>query len=142
VHIPHAMSYSVATLRHEFTATGYEERDPMVPHGIAVVINAPAAFRFTAQANPRRHLEAAGALGVDVDGASLDDAGEILAKAFISLMRQTGLPSGIAALGYGEADVPALAEGAFAQQRPLIMAPRAVSKQDLEGIYRNGMRYW
>jgi len=142
VHVPHAMSYSVATLKHEFTAKGYEERDPMVPHGIAVVINAPAAFRFTASANPSRHLEAAVALGADVAGVAPEDAGETLARAFISLMRETGLPSGIAALGYGEADIPALAEGAFAQQRPLVMAPRSVSKQDLEGIYRNALRYW
>jgi len=142
VHIPHAMSYAVATLKHEFTARGYEEREPMVPHGIAVVINAPAAFRFTAAANPARHLEAAAALGVDVAGARPEDAGRILADAFISLMRATGLPSGIAALGYGEADVPALAEGAFAQQRPLVMAPRTVSKQDLEGLYRDALRYW
>jgi len=142
VHIPHAMSYSVATLRHEFVASGYEEREPMVPHGIAVVINAPAAFRFTAQANPRRHLEAAAALGADVTDAAPEDAGEILALAFISLMRETGLPSGIAALGYGEADVPALAEGAFAQQRPLVMAPRSVSTKDLEGLYRDALRYW
>jgi alcohol dehydrogenase class IV len=142
VHIPHAMSYSVATLRHEYVATGYEEREPMVPHGIAVVINAPAAFRFTAQADPVRHLDAAAALGVDVAGARPEDAGAILAQAFIRLMRETGLPSGIAALGYSEADVPALAEGAYAQQRPLVMAPRAVSKQDLEGLYRDAMRYW
>ena len=142
VHIPHAMSYSVATLRHEFTARGYEEHEPMVPHGIAVVVNAPAAFRYTAMANPERHLEAAAALGVDVSGATPDDAGEILAGAFTRLMRATGLPSGIAALGYEEADVRALAEGAFAQQRPLVMAPRDVSKKDLEVLYREALRYW
>lgn len=142
VHVPHAMSYSVATLRHEFTAKGYEERDPMVPHGIAVVINAPAAFRFTACASPQRHLEAAAAMGADIAGAAPEDAGEILARTFISLMRATGLPSGIAALGYSEADVPALAQGAYAQQRPLVMAPRSVSKQDLEAIYRSALRYW
>lgn len=142
VHIPHAMSYSVATLKHVYTAGGYEDREPMVPHGIAVVINAPAAFRFTASANPQRHLEAAQAMGAKVEGAAPGDAGEILAQAFIALMRETGLPSGTAALGYGEADIPALAAGAFAQQRPLVMAPRSVTKADLEGIYRNGLRYW
>jgi hydroxyacid-oxoacid transhydrogenase len=142
VHVPHAMSYSIATLKHAFTARGYEEREPMVPHGIAVVINAPAAFRFTGLANPARHLDAAAALGVDVSGAQFEDAGPILADAFVALMRDTGLPSGIAALGYGEADLPALAEGAYAQQRPLVMAPRSVSKQDLEGIYRDALRYW
>jgi alcohol dehydrogenase class IV len=136
------MSYSVATLRHEFVAGGYEEREPMVPHGIAVVINAPAAFRFTAAANPARHLEAAAALGADVAGAAPEDAGEILARTFIALMRETGLPSGIAALGYGAADVTALAEGAYAQQRPLVMAPRSVSIEDLQGLYRDALRYW
>lgn len=142
VHIPHAMSYSVATLRHTYTASGYQDRDPMVPHGIAVVINAPAAFRFTASANPARHLEAAAALGVDVRGAAPEKAGEILANAFIALMRETGLPSGIAALGYSDADVPSLAEGAFAQQRPLVMAPCAVTKPDLEAMYHDAMHYW
>lgn len=114
----------------------------MVPHGFAVVINAPAAFRFTAPANPTRHMEAAAALGVDSDGSGPDNAGELLADAFIALMRQTGLPQGIAALGYGEADIPALAAGAYAQQRPLVMAPRAVSKADLEGLLRGALRYW
>jgi len=142
VHVPHAMSYSVATLRHAYTASGYEGLDPMVPHGIAVVINAPAAFRYTGPANPDRHLEAAAALGADVAGAAPEEAGEILARTFIALMRETGLPSGIAALGYSEDDVPALAEGAYAQQRPLVMAPRSVSRQDLESIYRAALRYW
>ena len=142
VHVPHAMSYSVATLKHEFTAKGYEGCAPMVPHGIAVVINAPAAFRFTAPANPGRHLQAAAALGADVAGIAPEEAGEVLAQAFIALMRETGLPSGIAALGYGDADVPALAEGAYAQQRPLVMAPRSVSHADLEAIYRDALRYW
>jgi hydroxyacid-oxoacid transhydrogenase len=142
VHIPHAMSYSIATLKHQFTASGYEEWEPMVPHGIAVVINAPAAFRFTAAANPARHLEAAAALGADVTGATPDDAGEILAQAFISLMRATGLPNGISALGYDEGDIPALAAGAYAQQRLLVIAPRGVSRPDLEGLYRDALSYW
>ena len=114
----------------------------MVPHGIAVVINSPAAFRFTAPAAPERHLEAAGALGADTSGAAPDDACEILSQAFIGLMKETGLPNGIAALGYGDDDVGALAKGAYAQQRPLVMAPREVSEDDLAGIYRQAMRYW
>jgi len=141
VHIPHAMSYSIATLRHEFTAAGYEERDPMVPHGIAVVINAPAAFRFTASANPGRHLEAAAALGADVAGAAPEDAGEILAQAFIALMRETGLPSGSPRwlcrrrrAGAGRGSVrPATASRHGAPQR---------FQQDLERLYRDALRYW
>lgn len=142
VHIPHAMSYSVATLKHEYTAVGYEELEPMAPHGIAVVLNAPAAFRFTAPAAPERHLEAAQAMGANIHDVSNDEAGEILAQRFIDLMRETGLPNGLNALGYAENDVPALAEGAYAQQRPLIMAPCTVSEANLADIYRDAMRYW
>lgn len=142
VHIPHAMSYSVATLKHEFTASGYERLGPMTPHGIAVVLNAPAAFRFTAPSAPERHLTAARAMGAEVHDVGNDLAGEVLAGRFVDLMQQTGLPNGLNALGFTEADVSALAEGAYAQQRPLVMAPCPVSMADLENIYRDALRYW
>ncbi|CAO3354947.1 hydroxyacid-oxoacid transhydrogenase [Azospirillum palustre] len=142
VHIPHAMSYSVAGMNHSFTATGYETVEPMVPHGISVVLNAPAAFRFTGPAAPEAHLRAAEALGADTRGASPEDGGELLATRLISMMRATGLPNGLSALGYGEADIPGLVRGAAAQQRLLTIAPRPVSEDDLRGLYADAMRYW
>ena len=142
VHIPHAMSYPVSQLNHAYTARGYEMADPMVPHGISVVVNAPAAFRFTAHAAPERHLRAAGALGVDVSAVDPADAGEVLAAALIEMMRETGIPSGIAELGYTDADIPRMAASAFTQQRPLVQAPLEVTEGDLATIYRGAMRYW
>ncbi len=142
VHIPHAMSYSVAGMNHSFTATGYEAVDPMVPHGVSVVLNAPAAFRFTGPAAPAAHLRAADALGADTRGASPEDGGELLATRLIAMMRATGLPNGLSALGYGEADIPGLVTGASAQQRLLTIAPRPVSDEDLRGLYAAAMRYW
>jgi len=114
----------------------------MVPHGLSVVINAPAAFRFTADAQPERHLEAAAALGADVSGAAPEDAGEILAERLETMMRQTNLPSGLEQIGYRDNDVPALVEGAYAQQRLLVMAPKEVTKDDLADLFRAAMRYW
>lgn len=90
---------------------------------------------------PARRREAAAALGADVTGAAPADLGGILARAFTSLMRETGLPNGIAGLSCGEADIPALAEGAYAGQRLLVMAPRSVSKADLQFLYRDALRY-
>jgi hydroxyacid-oxoacid transhydrogenase len=58
------------------------------------------------------------------------------------MMRATGLPNGLSALGYGEADIPGLVTGASAQQRLLTIAPRPVSDEDLRGLYRDAMRYW
>ncbi|TVR97737.1 MAG: iron-containing alcohol dehydrogenase [Rhodospirillales bacterium] len=142
VHIPHAMSYAVAGLNHRYRACGYEDDGPMVPHGLSVVINAPAAFRFTAEAAPERHLEVAAALGVDVRNHHPRDAGPLLAERLAAMMRETGLPGGLAEIGYGDDAVPALVEGAFQQQRLLTIAPRPVSRDDLAALFRAAMRYW
>jgi hydroxyacid-oxoacid transhydrogenase len=142
VHIPHAMSYSVAGMYHSFVAKGYEKAEPMVPHGISVVLNAPAAFRFTGPAAPQAHLRAAEALGADVRGVSHQDAGAVLATRLIELMRATGLPNGLSALGYGPDDIPGLVKGAIAQQRLLSIAPLPVREEDLHALYKDAMRYW
>ncbi|AWK86474.1 hydroxyacid-oxoacid transhydrogenase [Azospirillum thermophilum] len=142
VHIPHAMSYSVAGMNHSFVATGYEKAEPMVPHGISVVLNAPAAFRFTGPAAPQAHLRAAEALGADTRGAVAEDGGRLLADRLIEMMRATGVPNGLSALGYGEADIPGLVRGASAQQRLLTIAPCAVGDDDLRRLYADAMRYW
>ena len=55
VHIPHACSYPIAGLKHEWKPPGYPGEDRFVPHGIAVVLTAPASFRFTEPAAPERH---------------------------------------------------------------------------------------
>jgi hydroxyacid-oxoacid transhydrogenase len=142
VHVPHGMSYSVAGLVKDFIPDGYPKGDPMVPHGMSVIVNAPSVFRFTAEACPERHLDGAAWLGADTRGAGPKDAGEVLAKHLIDLMRSTGIPNGISGVGYGERDVDALSEGAFAQQRLLTNAPREVGRGDLEHLFRGAMRYW
>ena len=43
---------------------------------------------------------------------------------------------------FGEADAPALAEGAHPQQRLLTNSPRPVGKADLAGLFRGAMQYW
>ena len=81
-------------------------------------------------------------MGIDTRDAKLEDAGMILADCFIDLMKKTGLPNGLGALGYSEHDVPALAEGGFAQQRPLSMSPCTVSEEDLKNLYNDALQYW
>jgi hydroxyacid-oxoacid transhydrogenase len=142
VHLPHGMSYSVAGLVRDFRPDGYPKDEPMVPHGISVIVNAPSVFRFTAEACPERHFQGAAWLGADTRGAAEKDAGEVLAKHLIALMRDTGIPNGVSGVGYGEGDVDALSEGAFAQQRLLTNSPRDVSRDDLGRLFRSAMRYW
>jgi len=142
VHVPHGMSYAVAGLVRNFRPEGYPDAEPMVPHGMSVIVNAPSVFRFTAEACPERHLDSAAWLGADARGASPGDAGEIVAKRLIELMRATGIPNGIAGVGYGERDVDALSEGALAQQRLLTNSPREIGRDDLGRLFRGAMRYW
>jgi hypothetical protein len=88
------MSYSVAGMVRDFRPADYPDDEPMVPHGMSVVVNAPAAFRLTAKACPERHLYAAECAGADVRDAAPGDSGEILARYLAGLMRETGMPNG------------------------------------------------
>jgi alcohol dehydrogenase class IV len=141
VHLPHAMSYSVAGLVREYRAPGYPQSEPLVPHGISVVVNAPSVFRVTAATSPERHLAAAEALGADVRDAGPEDAAEALARTLVDAMRATGIPLGVAAVGYGESDVDALARGAIVQKRLVDNAPIAVDDEGMRGLFRGAMGY-
>lgn len=117
VHIPHACAYPIAGLKHEYSPPGYEGR--FVPHGISVIVTAPAAFAFTYDSSPDRHDHVTALLGGSIE----------------ELMRDLDVPS-LSDLGYGAEDVDALVEGALAQRRLLAVAPREVSAEDLAGIFR------
>lgn len=133
VHIPHANAYPIAGRVKDFRPEGYPGTDPMVPHGMSVALTAPEAFRFTFAASPERHLRAARLLAPDADAT--DDPAEQLPTVLTALMRDVGIPDGIGGVGYGEDDVPALVEGAMAQQRLLATSPRTVTPNDLAGIF-------
>ncbi|MEO7760677.1 MAG: hydroxyacid-oxoacid transhydrogenase [Casimicrobiaceae bacterium] len=142
-HLPHGMSYAVSGLVKDGTHfDGYPRDEAMVPHGMSVVLNAPSVYRFTACACPERHLHGAECLGADVRGATPDDAGEIVAKRLIELMRLTGIPNGLSAIGFGTSDIAALTDGAFPQKRVIGNAPRAVTREDLAGLFDGAMQYW
>ena len=132
VHLPHGMSYPVSGMVRDFVPAGYPVGRPLIPHGMSVILNAPAVFRFTAPADPGRHLEAARLMGADVSGARPEDAGEILARAIIALMRRTGMPNGLKAVGYGPEDVDALVAGTIVQHRVTKLSPRPASEADLK----------
>src|SRR3954453_13846736 len=114
VHIPHACAYPIAGLKHEYQPPGYPDDHPFVPHGHSVIVTAPAAFRFCYDADPERHHRVAELL--TGEPAHSPDAPP---EALRALMRDVGAPGGIGELGYEDDDIPALVEGALAQQRLL-----------------------
>ena len=68
VHIPHANAYPIAGRVRDYRPEGYPQDEPIVPHGMAVSLTAPEAFRFTFEAAPERHLKAARLLDPNVTG--------------------------------------------------------------------------
>ncbi len=142
VHLPHAMSYAVAGQVKDFHPAGYPEGEPMVPHGMSVIVNAPAVFRRTAATSPARHLEAAGWLGAEIRGADEGDAGPILATRIIDIMRALAMPNGVSGVGYAEEDLPALVRGTAAQERLLANAPIETDPLTLAALFRGAAAYW
>ena len=142
VHLPHGMSYPVAGMVRDFHPAGYAGDHPMVPHGMAVILNAPAVFRFTGAAGPTRHIQAAGLLGADISRAKPGDAGTILSDRLIALMQELQVPNGLSAIGYTSADIPALVEGTLPQHRVTKLSPRQAAAEDLARLFEDAMRYW
>ncbi|MEO5699215.1 MAG: hydroxyacid-oxoacid transhydrogenase [Casimicrobiaceae bacterium] len=141
-HLPHGLSYAVSGLARNWHVEGYPADTSLVPHGMAVVLNNPSVWRFTAPACPERHLHGAHCLGAETRGAHGADAGEVLAARVIEFMRATDMPNGIAALGFGEAHLDALADGAEPQYRVIRNAPKDVGRDELKALFAAALSYW
>lgn len=142
VHLPHGMSYPVSGHVKAYRAPGYAVDHPLVPHGMSVILNAPAVFRFTASANPERHLEAADALGADASRRQVEDAGAVLADRITWFMQRLQVPNGLAAIGYTSADIPALVEGTLPQHRVTKLSPRPAGPEELSRLFESAMVAW
>ncbi|HEU4529041.1 MAG TPA: hydroxyacid-oxoacid transhydrogenase [Actinomycetota bacterium] len=139
VHVPHGMSYAVAGLVESFSPDGYPKEEPIVPHGMSVIVNAPAVFRRIAARSPERHLEAAELLGADVRDA---EPGEAVSGRIAEMMKATGMPNGISGVGYDRSHVAALTEGAIVQRRLLDNAPVPIDRELLAGLFEDALTCW
>jgi hydroxyacid-oxoacid transhydrogenase len=114
----------------------------MVPHGISVILNAPAVFRFTACESPERHMRAARILGANATQAKSEDTGKYLADQIIQLMQRLKVPNGLAALGYTSADIPSLVNGTLPQHRVTKLSPRPAGEEELTKLFEESMVIW
>lgn len=142
VHLPHGMSYPVAGMVRDFVPAGYGVKSPLVPHGMSVILNAPAVFRFTAAACPERHRRAAKVLDAEVDDVPLEAAGSVLAQRLIDIMRQLGMPNGLSALGYTSKDIPVLVQATLPQHRVTKLSPRPAGEKELTRLFQDALTYW
>lgn len=142
VHLAHGMSYPVSGMVRDYKPDDYNVDHSIVPHGMAVVLNAPVVFRFTAPAWPERHLIAAEALGADISGAKDEDAGKIISDRIIYFMKRLNIPNGLSAIGYTTDDIPALVQGTLPQHRVTKLSPKEAFEDDLTKLFTDAMKYW
>jgi alcohol dehydrogenase class IV len=142
VHIPHSMAYPIGGMVRDYRPAGYNVEEDMVPHGQAVTITAPAAFKFTAPVWPEKHAHAAELLGLNAGGMSVMEAAMALSDEIIQLMKDIGFPNGLSELGCTEADIPQIVDGTLKQQRLLVGCPRRVGEKELTQIAKESMKYW
>ncbi|XP_061653685.1 hydroxyacid-oxoacid transhydrogenase, mitochondrial isoform X2 [Phyllopteryx taeniolatus] len=142
VHLCHGMSYPIAGHVKTHKADGYNVEHPLVPHGLSVVLTAPAVFGFTAPACPERHLDAAQILGADVSRVKPSDAGAVLADALRRFLFEMRVEDGLAAVGYRKEDVPALVRGTVPQERVTKLSPREHSEEDLTRLFEASMKLY
>jgi len=128
VHIPHALSYPIASLKHAWSPPDYGGAT-YVPHGFACAVTAAASFRFVQAAAPERCREA----------ARLIDGGDDLSESFLALAREVEAPTTVSEVGYDASDIPAIVEGSLKQQRLLVNAPVPVDAVALESILRDSL---
>jgi alcohol dehydrogenase class IV len=142
VHIPHALAYPIAGMVRDWIPPGYDVDEPIIPHGISAVLTLPACVRFTAPTNYAKHARIAELLGVDTARLTPIEAALRLPDTLIQLMKDIGLPNGLNAVGYTEADIPQLVEGGWQQPRLLVGSPRPVTRDDLSRILGESLQLW
>jgi len=138
VHLCHGMSYPVSSqVKSNYQGPYNETVDhPLIPHGLSVIVNAPAVFRFTQQADPDRHARCArllrqARLGEGITTTTTTD----LADEIRELCATLGVQTGLRQFGYCQDDIPSLTAGTLPQHRVTKISPRPVARSDLEALF-------
>ena len=139
VHLPHAMAYSVAGLIRDYRPAGFPGSEPICPHGISVIVNAPSVLRTTAAALPARHIERRRVARRRYARRGAGRRGEVLVSRIVRMMRTRGCRTAWRA-GLRRRRRPEPGRRRLAQQRLLTNAPIAVDSGIAAGALSEGRK--
>jgi hydroxyacid-oxoacid transhydrogenase len=153
VHLCHGMSYPISSQVRSYRGYDHVTDHPLVPHGLSVIVSAPAVFSYTAVADPERHATCARILSKarrqrqhpSVGSASgesdaYEDVGSWLASEIRMLCDELDVKVGLRHLGYTEDDIPALVQGTLPQHRVTKISPRQpIGEKELEFLFQQAM---
>lgn len=105
------------------------------PHGVVNGILLPHVIRFNAAQAGDRFADLARAAGLAVAGMPDDEAADLLAEHTRRLADDVGIPSGLAAIGVTEPDIPRLASTIHGDCN-LATNPRSMSEEDARHLFR------
>jgi hydroxyacid-oxoacid transhydrogenase len=57
-------------------------------------------------------------------------------------MQLLGMPNGLRAVGYGEADIPSLVQGTLPQHRVTKLSPRPAGEVELTMLFTQSLAIW
>lgn len=109
-----------------------------LPHGICNAILLPHVEEFNLIGNGKRFRDIAVAMGENVDGLSVVDAGDKAIAAIKRLSRSIGIPIGLTELGVKEEDLKIMADNAMKDACMLTNPRRATQKEVIE-MYKKAM---
>jgi hydroxyacid-oxoacid transhydrogenase len=123
----------------------------LVPHGLSVIVSAPAVFSWTAVACPERHERVAQILqsarwqreGKARSTSTKQESSDIglwLADEIRDLCHCLDVNLGLRQFGYNEEDIPDLVDGTIQQHRVTKISPRHVKRADLEGLFLKALQ--
>jgi len=147
VHLCHGMSYPISGMTHhrDYVYRDYEGLGhAIIPHGVSVVVSAPAVFEFTVDAKPDKHREGAIMLGVKEQNIKDNDTehiGKKLRDILLFYMSELQIPLGLKQCGFAFSDIDDLVKGTIPQERVTKLAPNPINSDILAKLFENSMAY-
>lgn len=105
-----------------------------VPHGVANALLLPTIMEYNMEACLDKYPKIAEAMGVNIEGMTKEEASQAAVKAVKDLAIAVGIPQHMSELNITEADIPALADQAFADVCTP-GNPREVTLDDIKALY-------